>query len=120
MFIKDTEIEQLRELVGQPDCKTEMMTRKELYAIHLDLCAAARDIQAKKNADYATESDIFRNFRMFGLLGILVRMSDKLARLRTFTERGTFTVTDESLRDTIEDLINYAVIFYAYHKDGRP
>jgi hypothetical protein len=88
----------------------------ELYRIHRELCEAARELSRRKNEDYACQSDPFRNFRYFGSLGILVRLSDKLARLRSFEERGVFSVTDENLRDTVMDLINYAIIYYAYKK----
>lgn len=105
--------EALRNLV----CKFN--DRDKLLALHTDLCEAARSTMKKKNQDYATNDDVFRNFRMFGGLGILVRASDKLARLRTFEERNEFSVSDESLRDTIEDLINYAVIYLAYKQEGK-
>jgi DNA-binding transcriptional MerR regulator len=93
--------------------------RERLIEDHADLCHRALDTMTRKNADYATEADVFRNFRTFGGLGILVRMSDKLARLRNFEEKAEFSVSDESLRDTIEDLINYAVIYYAFKKEAR-
>jgi hypothetical protein len=93
--------------------------RERLYAEHKDLCTSALELMLRKNADYASQADPFRNFRMFGGLGVLVRASDKLARLRTFEERETFSVTDESLRDTILDLINYAVIYYAMKREGK-
>jgi len=93
------------------------MTREELAALHDSLCTQARELQQRKNHDYATEGDIFRNFRYFGGLGILVRLSDKLARLRSFEETGTFKVEDEKLVDTIVDIINYAVIYYAYPRE---
>jgi hypothetical protein len=67
----------------------------------------------KKNQDYAHQSDPFRNFRMFGTFGILVRLSDKIARLRSFEESGQFVVEDERLEDTLLDIINYAVLYRA-------
>lgn len=96
------------------------MTRFELHMLHEELCHDAEKLMTVKNADYAIDTDPFRNFRMFGELGILVRMSDKLARLRTFSERGTLAVADESVRDTILDLINYAVLLYGYIEDTKP
>lgn len=95
------------------------MTRADLQRIHEVTCGRARETQEKKNHDYASEADIFRNFRYFGGLGILVRMSDKLARLRSFEENGVFKVEDERLADTIQDLINYAVIYYAFKQEGK-
>jgi len=87
--------------------------REALAALHIRLCDTARDLMAKKNHDYAHRDDPFRNFRMFGSLGILVRLSDKIARLRSFEESGRFVVPDEKLEDTILDIINYAVLYRA-------
>lgn len=103
----------------RPEYSYGTSKRDALLNLHIELCDRAVRTMAKKNQDYATDQDVFRNFRMFGGLGILVRASDKLARLRTFEERDTFSVTDESLRDTIEDLINYAVIYLAYKQEGK-
>ena len=90
------------------------MTREDLRLLHEHMCEDARNLMKSKNVDYATETDIFRNFRMFGELGILVRMSDKLARLRSILENGRVAVSDESIQDTLSDLINYSVIFAGY------
>ena len=86
------------------------MKREDLYLMHQALCSESLELMKKKNQDYATGNDPFRNFRTFGELGILVRMSDKIARLRTFLENGKFNVADESCRDSILDLINYSVL----------
>lgn len=95
------------------------MTRKELFDSHDELCLSALALMEKKNVDYASEADPFRNFRTFGLLGIVVRMSDKIARLHSLVERGlgNNAVKDESYRDTLLDLINYAVIFAGYARE---
>jgi hypothetical protein len=90
------------------------MTREDLRLLHEHMCEDARNLMKAKNVDYATESDIFRNFRMFGELGILVRMSDKLARLRSIMENGRAQVSNESINDTLVDIINYAVIYAGY------
>lgn len=90
------------------------MTREDLRLLHENMCENARNLMKAKNVDYATETDIFRNFRMFGELGILVRMSDKLARLRSIMENGRIEVSDESIKDTLLDIINYSVIFAGY------
>lgn len=95
------------------------MTRDDLRMLHEELCEEARTLMKAKNADYAAISDPFRNFRLFGELGILVRLSDKLARLRSFLENGKLEVTNESVRDTILDLINYAVLFHGYIVDAE-
>ena len=95
------------------------VSRNELAVLHNELCSKAREIMQAKNRDYAHEGDVFRNFRLFGGLGILVRLSDKLARLRSFEENQSFAVTDEKLIDTVLDTINYAVLYFAMKQEGR-
>ena len=52
-----------------------------------------------------------RNILEFGEMGILVRASDKLARLKNFyIDKQGQEVSDESLDDTWTDLANYAII----------
>lgn len=88
--------------------------RQGLYDLHTKTCAAALDLMRTKNEDYAAADDPYRNFRTFGRYGILVRLSDKLARLRTFEERGVLSVKDESIEDTIRDIINYSILYLGY------
>lgn len=75
----------------------------------------------RKNADYSGEkemgSDPFRNFmnaKMAGVSiqqGILVRMVDKFSRASGLLANGNDPkVQDESLIDTLDDLINYTAI----------
>jgi hypothetical protein len=58
----------------------------------------------KKNKDYG---DAFANF---GTIGVLVRMSDKISRAVSITNSSVTLVNDESLRDTLIDLHNYAAM----------
>lgn len=90
------------------------MTRNELFERHKQLCSESLELMKAKNQDYGADEDPFRNFREFGALGILVRMSDKLARLRTFTERKEFAVKNEAVEDSVKDIINYAILFEAF------
>lgn len=91
-----------------------MSPRQRLLEAHEELCDRANALMQKKNADYASDADPFRNFRTFGRLGILVRLSDKLSRLQTFCARGELSVTDESVTDTVLDGINYLILFHEY------
>lgn len=93
--------------------------RQALLDLHVALTNKAYETMKIKNENYATLDDPFRNFRMFGLLGILVRMSDKLSRLRVFEENGFDNITDESIEDTLEDLINYCVLFGGLHAETK-
>ena len=84
--------------------------RARLLQRHRELCDKAREIMDRKNQDYGADADPFRNFRSFGAFGILVRLADKLARARTYLERGNFKVKDEQIEDTLLDAINYVIL----------
>jgi hypothetical protein len=43
-------------------------------------------------------------------------MTDKMSRLASFSSRGELSVEDETVYDTLEDLINYSVLLAAYLK----
>jgi hypothetical protein len=58
----------------------------------------------KKNMDYG---DAFANY---GVIGVLVRMGDKISRLQSITRKGISLINNESLRDTLIDLHNYSAM----------
>lgn len=64
----------------------------------------AMEIFKKKNSDYG---DSFANY---GPVGVIVRMGDKINRLANITKSGVTLVNDESVRDTLIDLHNYAAM----------
>lgn len=76
--------------------------RPALEAIHKQCL----DLGARKNSDYGQAGDAIE---MAGVRGVVVRMLDKEMRLLSLTESGYDPkVKDESLRDTLMDMINYA------------
>ncbi len=58
----------------------------------------------KKNSDYG---DAFANY---GSIGVLVRIGDKISRLTNITNKNISLVNDESMKDTLIDLHNYAAM----------
>jgi len=72
------------------------------------------DLHDRKQADYGTSGDPFANVRSsqeFGVppwIGALVRMNDKVTRLKMFASRGT--LANESARDSMKDIAVYALI----------
>jgi len=64
----------------------------------------ALELFKRKNADYGDA------FSKYGIIGILIRINDKIQRSITITNNGINLVTDESLRDTLLDLHNYAAM----------
>lgn len=107
----------------------EPIDRARLLTIHSEMTQKARSLMEAKNHDYSggkDSSDPFLNFTRVQKLGItdtktgfLVRMTDKLSRLITFSHNGTFKTKDEALEDTILDLINYSVLLYAYSQTEK-
>ena len=77
------------------------------------------DLIKIKNHDYAGDEDPFKNFRFAEMVGvsvpraILVRMSDKLARISNLIDKEA-AVKDETVSDTLLDLINYTAILKAF------
>jgi hypothetical protein len=58
----------------------------------------------KKNADYGDA------FAKYGVIGVLMRIEDKIQRSMSITKNGVNLVDDESIRDTLLDLHNYAAM----------
>jgi hypothetical protein len=58
----------------------------------------------KKNADYGDA------FAKFGVIGVLMRIEDKIQRALSISKSGIVLVEDEGLRDTLLDLHNYAAM----------
>lgn len=107
-----------------------MATREELMSIHEKLCDQARALSRRKNHDYSGGQDATHAFLNFvkceelGLCktetGVLVRLSDKISRLNTLADSNRkYEVDDERVLDTVLDIINYIVIFYAIHTERK-
>lgn len=60
-----------------------------------------------KNADYG--DSFSKSYEEFGLTAPVVRMSDKVERLKSLS-RARARVKDEGIRDTLIDLANYAIM----------
>lgn len=98
------------------------MNRDDYLKLHESLCKEALELSTRKNHDYAGKGgeQPFANFERCEAMGIcttgqgfLVRMTDKLSRLASFEQAGEFKVKDESVKDTVLDIINYAALYYA-------
>ena len=66
------------------------------------------DLYHRKNHDYG---DSFRkSLEEFGLVAAVVRMSDKMERIKALSKGEKAKVTDEKIRDTLVDLASYAIM----------
>ena len=78
------------------DPRSQIVHMKKIQAEGLELFI-------KKNADYGN------SYKQFGLIGVLVRLQDKMNRAMNVTQ-NSIQVKDETLRDTLIDLHNYAAM----------
>jgi len=90
------------------------------------LFAEALATMKKKNADYAGDSDSMKNFQISAQVanvkmsqGILTRLTDKTTKIgNLIVKEGA--VKEESIFDTVQDLINCAAILhYALQMERR-
>jgi hypothetical protein len=58
----------------------------------------------RKNKDYGDA------FAKYGIIGVLIRIEDKIQRCISITKNGVNLVDDETLRDTMIDLHNYSAM----------
>jgi hypothetical protein len=62
------------------------------------------ELFTRKNKDYGDA------FATYGPIGVLVRIEDKIKRCISISSSGIQLVNDESLKDTLLDLHNYAAM----------
>ena len=96
-----------------------------LLRLHSDICEQCRSIMEAKNTDYTAGGSVFANFDLAETLGIpremgvLLRVQDKMQRLRSFIDSGTLAVKSESAEDAIMDVINYMVLLAGMLEEDR-
>ena len=66
------------------------------------------DLYIKKNHDYG--NSFTETYRKLGIISAVTRMLDKMNRIVSLVTKDKQEVNDESLRDTLIDLANYAVM----------
>jgi len=64
----------------------------------------ALQLFTKKNTDYGDA------FARLGVIGVLMRIEDKIQRSLSITKNGVNLVNDEGIKDTLLDLHNYAAM----------
>ncbi len=99
------------------------MLAKALAQLHIALLADAHALLNRKMQDYGFTTDALANLKAAVEIGAdprqgcLLRLQDKLARLAGYV-RGN-PLANEGVRDTILDIINYAVLFAALDSEPR-
>lgn len=75
---------------------------------HAAICNELNALYTRKNADYGDAFHI--SFLDEGMAMPRIRLGDKLSRFKQLTRSGIQCVKDESVRDTLIDLANYAIM----------
>ncbi|KKN40735.1 hypothetical protein LCGC14_0730430 [marine sediment metagenome] len=81
-----------------------------------ELLAEMAELHSSKNHDYGIKSIPLRNLykcRDMGITpftGVMVRLTDKWARLESFMQQGVLEVKNESIEDTLMDNALYSIL----------
>ena len=75
--------------------------------LHKKILDEIYDTYKRKNADYG--NSFGEQFIEYGLLSAVIRLHDKMRRLKQLLKNEA-QVKDESIRDTLLDLANYAIM----------
>lgn len=74
-----------------------------------------KELHAKKDEDYG--SAFHKSFEEFGATAGVVRLNDKMERVKSLVKNGKAEVKDESMLDSLKDLACYAVMLYVELKN---
>jgi hypothetical protein len=112
----------------QKGTNSKQMNTKQLLQLHDETCKSCRGIMEQKNSDYTggkSSTDPFANFNASSILdihpvqGLLLRVIDKIQRIRSFTNDKELKVTNESVEDACDDIVNYAILAKAMLMEER-
>ena len=74
-----------------------------------------KELHAKKDKDYG--SAFHKSFEEFGVTSGVVRLNDKMERVKSLVKNGKAEVKDDSLLDSLKDMACYAVMLYVELKN---
>lgn len=75
---------------------------------HKEICDYLNDLYKRKNTDYGDSFHL--SFVEEGMAMPRIRLGDKFNRFKSLSKNSTALVTDESIKDTLLDLANYAIM----------
>jgi len=90
--------------------------------------ANLKDTMRRKSSDYTggkTSQDPFANFNSTNvfdvdpIIGIMIRVLDKMQRIRSFVKDDELQVPNESVDDAFDDMIGYTILAKALMKQRR-
>lgn len=102
------------------------MNKEQYFKFAEETFNKCLELQKLKNQDYGGKDDnVFANFKAVKELGIkvehgfLTRIMDKIKRIASFVNNGDLLIKDESVEDTLIDLINYSCLFLGSIKESK-
>lgn len=101
------------------------MTKEEYFVFIDELCVEMKELVRRKNTDYTAGGGPFANFKEsagYGvdpLIGLSVRIGDKIQRLKSFCKLGNLEVKSEGAEDIFKDLIGYSWIALGMLKERK-
>ena len=75
---------------------------------HKMICDELNELYEKKNKDYG--DSFHASFIEEGMVMARIRLGDKMNRFKTLSKSDSQEIKDESIRDTLIDLANYAIM----------
>lgn len=101
------------------------MNREQFSQFKRQMCDEVIRLTDKKNEDYADAVDVFRNIKASSTIGVdpkvgvLIRLQDKLARAGNLIGGKQAAVQDESVQDTVKDIVGYSLILLGLMEEDR-
>lgn len=101
------------------------MTKEEFFEFVESEAAELVDLMRAKNADYTAGGGPFANFegaQDFGITpiqGLLLRLSDKFQRVKSFAKNGQLEVQGEGVEDAFRDIIGYSYLALGMLNDNK-
>ena len=93
------------DITVENDCIDEDLSLK--IKEYMKICDKCLNTYVAKNLDYG--DSFSKLYKKFGLISTVIRLSDKINRLESLVD-GERQVEDESIQDTLEDVINYCTM----------
>ncbi|PZT57420.1 nucleotide modification associated domain-containing protein [Paenibacillus silvae] len=72
-----------------------------------EVCKDVESLLKKKNHDYGNSFSV--QYEKYGVMSAMIRMDDKMRRLENLV-KGTLAQVDESIEDTLLDLVGYGTL----------
>ena len=82
-----------------------------------DITKEMVSLQEKKNKDYGNSFE--QTLDEFGLIAGVIRLNDKMNRVKQLCKSQKQEVKDEKIEDTLIDLANYAVMTLSWLKNNN-